>query len=154
MQHFMGRFDSGIIRKSVQFISRQWEQEYLTLGGSTGSCTLHDQSLELVMLLATHGAEMGDKFHLISPSNHSSCCHSPHIYMHKLVEALPVSGSMRMTLPPSIQATQSFPSASMHIPSGICSSFSRWYKSLGQAAGRVTQLMLCGQLPLLYQIPV
>lgn len=50
-------------------------------------------------------------------------------------QASPVSGSMRITLPPSMQATQSFPSTSMHIPSGIRSSSSRWYTSLGQAAG-------------------
>ena len=74
--------------------------------------------------------------------------------MDVLVEALPVSGSIRMTLPPSIQATQSFPSASMHIPSGICSSFSRWYKTLGQAAGRVTKPVLRGLIPVLCQIAV
>lgn len=50
-------------------------------------------------------------------------------------QASPVSGSMRITLPPSMQATQSFPSASVHIPSGIRSSSSKRYSSLGQAAG-------------------
>lgn len=53
----------------------------------------------------------------------------------QLGQASPVSGSMRITLPPSMQATQSFPSASMHIPSGIRSSSSKWYMSLGQTAG-------------------
>lgn len=116
--------------------------------------SLHDQSLNQRRSWQPMGQKRATNFAFLSHLICSSCCHSPQIYMHKLVEVLPVSGSMRMTLPPSMQATQSFPSASMHIPSGICSSFSRWYKSLGQAAGRVTKLMLCGLQPILYQFPV
>lgn len=144
-----------LFRRACCFPSNSGSRGTWHWEAAQGAALLTWSEPEPAMLLAPHGAEMGNKFHLlISPSNHSSCCHSPHVYRHKLMEVLPVSGSMRMTLPPSIQATQSFPSASMHIPSGICSSFSRWYKSLGQAAGRVTKLMLCGLLPILYQIPL
>lgn len=70
-----------------------------------------------------------------------------HVVQFSLWEDLPVSGSIRITLPPSMQATQSFPSASMHIPSGICSSFSSLYTVLRQAARWNSEVSIgCGGL--------
>lgn len=60
MQYFVGFFDSGIIKKSVQFISQRWEQGYLTLGGSTGSCILY-----MIRAWASDGAEMGQKWAIL-----------------------------------------------------------------------------------------